>query len=448
MKKFKWMMLLAFNTAMGQSEVKDITIKHQVKSGETLHSITRQYLGTDFLWQENWKLNPQIDNPNLLTIGEELTIIKERIIPAEKARIIDTVNRVEKKPVTSGWKITQPGDELVQQEGVRTYEQSTALLSFNDESTLKVLEFSQVFLKNRSTTLRGTDSATIEVIKGDTELNWEPLAKQPTDITIMLGSTMSKPQLSQGKATELRTGLTADGDSVISVYQGQSAVESAGNQVQVEQGMGVAVKQGEVPPPPQRLLPAPVMNPDNAGSYTYTNPVLSWEPVSGAHDYVIELCADAQCQVVIDETRQTENSWQDKQPRTAVDHYFRVAARSAEKLVGYRSEPQMLRFSTDQMDHSPPLVAIQLLGHKIIGDQQIIIGPQATWQIHVMDEQSGISTIEHRWNDQAWKPWSGEPVSMNDLNGTYWIRVSDQLNNEAIKSYHFVRLSESPDHQR
>jgi len=155
------------NVQGNEVEQYDITVIHVVQPGENLNTITRSYLGTDILWHDNWKLNPQIKNPNNLKIGQQLTVIKQRVIPAEKAKVFNVVNRVEKKPTGSEWLSAREGDELVEKEGVRTYAKSSALLEFNDESQLKVLEYSQIFLQSRTTDLRGTDSATIEVIKGD-----------------------------------------------------------------------------------------------------------------------------------------------------------------------------------------------------------------------------------------------------------------------------------------
>ena len=441
MKTLYLLFSLLSNAAINQAEVKDITINHTVESGETLHSITRKYLGSDFLWQENWKLNPHIENPHLLTIGDELTIIQERIIPAEKARVLETVNRVEKKPVTSEWKVTAAGDELIQQEGVRTYEQSSALLAFNDQSTLKVLEFSQIFLKNRSTTLRGTDSATIEIIKGDTELKWEPLNTQATDITIMLGSTASKPALGQGKTTALRTGLTDAGDSVISVFQGQSAVESAGTAVQVPQGMGVAVKQGQAPPKPEPLLPAPSLAPDTATEYSYTNPIIKWQPVNGASDYVVELCADETCQIISSVFKTTDAHWQDSQARTAGIHYFRVAARTAQKLVGYHSKPHKLVFSSDQMDQVGPLVAVHLSGPQMLKQSQLTVGPSAMISIHAIDLLSGLAQIEYRWNNESWETYQNEPISLVGQSGTFYVRAIDRLGHQTLHDYQIVKTS-------
>jgi hypothetical protein len=205
-------------TIIVHAEVQDITIKHTVKSGETMHSITRQYLNTDLLWMDNWKLNPHVDNPNKLSIGQVLTIIEQRIIPAEKATMLNIINNVEKKLIKGSWLSAKAGDELQQQEGVRTLEKSLTVLKFNETSSLKVLEFSQIFLQSRSTSITGTDSSSIEIIQGDAELNWKPMQIETSEIEIISGKTKLTPSNVSGNITSLRTGLAKNGNSVVSVY--------------------------------------------------------------------------------------------------------------------------------------------------------------------------------------------------------------------------------------
>ena len=48
---------------------------HVVVEGETLARITERYLGTSERWRENWKLNPDLENPHLISPGTRLRII-------------------------------------------------------------------------------------------------------------------------------------------------------------------------------------------------------------------------------------------------------------------------------------------------------------------------------------------------------------------------------------
>ncbi len=415
---------------------RDITVKHIVQPGENLHAITRSYIGTDILWQDNWKLNPQIDNPNNLKIGQELTIIKERIIPAEKAVVFNVVNRVEKKPADSDWLSAQEGDELVQKEGVRTYAKSSTLLEFNDESQLKVLEYSQIFLQSRATDLSGTDSATIEIIKGDAELNWEPIEADQTEITIVTGEMVSKPEAFAGKVAELRTGISKAGKSLISVYQGNSEVANGGAEIEVEQGMGVAVKPGEIPVA-KPLLAAPLVKKQGEAVFNFSNPWLNWSAVKDAKEYLVEICADKACNVILKQATVDNNQWQIEAFNQLGTFYYRIGAKSEDELVGYRSEAQKFEITTAIEDLNGPVIAIDLSGHKKAEGDQLIVGPETQIKIFAYDDLSGLKRIDYSWEGQGWVTYSGENIDLPLGDSELTVRATDKLGLVAEKNYEF-----------
>ncbi|TDR19563.1 LysM peptidoglycan-binding domain-containing protein [Marinicella litoralis] len=436
---FKTMVLILLTGAQSTAvEQTDTLVQHVVQPGENLHTITRSYLGTDILWQDNWELNPQIKNPHQLKVGQELTIIKERIIPAEKAKVLNVVNRVEKKPSEGDWLSAVSGDELVQQEGVRTYEKSSALLEFNDESKLKILEFSQIFLKSRSTGLTGTDSATIEVVKGDAELSWEPIVNNQTEIFIVMGGTVSKPEVKTGQVAELRTGLTTAGNSVISVYQGNSAVSAAGGEVNVKQGMGVAVKPGQAPPAPQPLLKAPKISVGVKNIYTYTNPVLNWSKVDGAAQYLVEICADETCQQVLKQQAVDNNQWQINDFNQAGQFHFRVGAVSEDEIVGYRTAAQSLEFTGASDDVAPPLLAIDISGKRNQQEGQLVVGPKAQITLYAYDELAGLSTLAYRWDSGEWQTYQGQAINLPAADASLQVQATDHLGMSAMATYEFL----------
>lgn len=47
---------------------------HTVKAGETLGTIAAKYLGSSSRWKEIWNANPSITNPDLIYVGQVLTI--------------------------------------------------------------------------------------------------------------------------------------------------------------------------------------------------------------------------------------------------------------------------------------------------------------------------------------------------------------------------------------
>ena len=428
--------VIALNTIVASAQVKDTTITHIVKQGENLNSITRSYLGTDFLWKENWKLNPQIENPHLLKIGQKLTIIKERIIPAEKATMREIINNVEKKLVVGEWLQAKSGDQLEQQEGLRTLEGSSTILEFNASSSLKILEFSQVFLQSRKTSLRGTDSSTIEIIEGDAELKWETLNVKSSEIEIISGKTKLIPENQNGSVTALRTGIAENGNSVISVYEGKSNVESAGSQVSVKKGMGVSVKQGEKPPQPKPLLKKPKIDSrfENL-SINYTNPILQWQKVPESKQYLIEICTDADCNQIVDQIRTNQTQTQLNKISHSGNYFWRVAAISVDDLVGFKSTTNSLHFSGNNIDDKGPSIAINIIGKQNIKHQQITVAPDSKIKVISIDEQSGFDKLYYRWNQGTLVYLDNNATMINLETGNLAIHAIDKLGNESMKNY-------------
>ena len=428
--------VIALNTFVASAQIKDTTIIHTVKPGENLNSITRSYLGTDFLWKENWKLNPQIDNPHVLKIGQKLTIIKERIIPAEKATMREIINNVEKKLIVGEWLQAKSGDKLEQQEGLRTLEGSSTILEFNTTSSLKILEFSQVFLKSRKTSLRGTDSSTIEIIEGDAELKWETLNVKSSEIEIISGKTKLIPENQNGSITALRTGIAENGNSVISVYEGKSNVESAGSQVSVKKGMGVSVKQGEKPPKPKPLLKSPKIDSSIENlSINYTNPILQWHKVPASKQYLVEVCEDADCNQLVEQIRTDKTQAQLKTVNQSGNYYWRVAAISDDDLVGFKTKTISLNISGNSTDDKGPSIAINIIGKQKQKNQQITVAPNAKLKIISIDQQSGLDKHYYRWNESSLVYLDNNSSMINLESGNLAIHAIDKLGNESIKNY-------------
>jgi hypothetical protein len=431
---------LVFLTIAVHAEVQDITIKHTVKSGETMHSITRHYLGTDMFWMDNWKLNPYVENPNQLSIGQELTIIEQRIIPAEKATMLDIINNVEKKLIAGSWLTARVGDELQQQEGVRTLEKSSTVLKFSETSSLKVLEFSQIFLQSRSTSITGTDSSTIEIIQGDAELNWKPMKVKTSEIEIVSGKTILTPSHIRGKTTSLRTGLAKNGNSVVSVYNGTSNVESAGSQIIVPKGMGVSVKQGQKPPKPRPLLKSPILITANESQYSYTNPILEWQIVDSASQYLIEVCPEQECNKVILQGKTSQNKVQINSIHKSGDFYWRVAAISDDEIVGFKSKINKMVFTTKNSDNEGPQIALNLIGQQLFSNKKLIVAPNSQLQIISVDDQAGLKSTFYKWNQGAFKllPVDSNIVTMQA--GELTISAKDKLGNESQITYQLKNL--------
>jgi LysM repeat protein len=302
---------------------------HVVKEGETLSRITARYLGSSALWRENWRLNPGVPDPNKLQPGQRLRVILSRTIPAQSALLTRVSRRVEKKPEPKPWTAAHAGDQLVERNGIRTHEASSAELRFEDDTRLTLTERSLIFLRSPRASARAQRASEIEIVDGHADLD-TPLRKSKGDeIEIVVGTTSAKPAAAASKARFRKEGTSAQ----VMSYRGAARVSSAGASVSVTEGLGVAVPEGKKPPKPEKLLAAPaVPEVDFVGD----RPRLRWPAVANASSYSVEICRDSNCAELVTRAasvRATE--WQPAEPVPAGTYVWRVSAKSASGLDGF-----------------------------------------------------------------------------------------------------------------
>lgn len=402
---------------------------YTVVAGDTIAGITRRQLGDETWWEDNWRLNPQVRDPDLLRIGQRLRIITQRRVIAERAEVVQAVNRTEKMLQRPRWQPASSGDTLDAGQGLRTLESSTAELRFNAESSLRLDEFSQVFLATKETSLRGVDRGSIQVERGSVDLVFAPLARSRTEIELIAGPSTTRPAPGGGQPTAVRTGATEDGGARVMVYSGRSQVSAAGAEVAVEQGMGTRVPEQGPPLPPERLLPAPLPAAMEQ-RWGYSNGRLRWAEVAGAAAYRVQVCADPDCSRLLQsaEVAGSELHLQ-VQPLPQGLHFWRVRALSGNGLEGYASAAARVQVDDARPDLLPPMLALQPLAGAIVGEDGVLRhGAEAGWLPVAQDEGSGVARIELRADGGAWTTWSGEPIDMRQVReGDLRLRAVDQL---------------------
>jgi len=151
-----------------------------VRPGDTLEGITVQFLGEKSLWRDNWKLNPSIRDPNRLRIGQRLRIILHRQLPPRTAQILSIGGRVDQQPSPNPWIPASRGNLLKEEDGVRTHQNSSTQLEFDDRTRLTINESSLVFLREVSRSLGGVDREQIEVVEGQADIDLQPTLRPGT----------------------------------------------------------------------------------------------------------------------------------------------------------------------------------------------------------------------------------------------------------------------------
>ncbi len=408
-----------------EDRVEDYT----VVAGDTISGITKRFLGDETFWEDNWKLNPGVRDPDLLRIGQRLRIITQRKVIAESAQVVEAVNKTEKMVARPRWQPATRGDTLAPGQGLRTREQSTAELRFNAESSLRLGEFSQVFLARKETSLRGVDRGSVSVERGSVDLVFAPMTRPRTQIEIVAGAATTTPKPAAGKPTELRTGADEDGAARVMVYRGESSVAAAGAEVAVRQGMGTKVPQSGPPSTPEKLLPAPVLDPATV-RWSYANGILAWRAVEGAAAYIVEVCADAGC-TQLQQRQRVDGGVTRRQvaPLPAGAHHWRVLALSASGLEGYTSAAGALQVDDATPDLEGPMLTLRPLSGFVVGSAgDIVLGPEARFDVIAHDERSGVERIELRQGDSDWRAWDGQPLSLGTLTSDgFALRAVDRL---------------------
>lgn len=411
--------LPAMAASSSEVTVEDRVDWHVVGAGETLERITERYLGTTALWYENWKLNPQVKDPNLLHPGDRLRIIVERQVPARRAAIREIANDVDKNPERRGWEDAHRGDELEAPSGIRTAGGSSARVAFDEVSEVVLTEHTQIFLKEMTTSVTGVRRGAIEIERGQADLAMNVQRPDRTNIEIVMGDTVARPRPGSSGRAETRARKGGDGGAALMVYGGTSQVEASGVTVAVPRGMGTTVPEGGAPTPPERLVAAPALDaPARDERFAYSNPRFSWRGVEGAVRYTIEICADTACaSLVVRATDVTGTSWQPSY-LPAATHFWRVTAVSDSGLDGYPSRTRRVVVDLPDADapqwadRAPPTVVATVIGAgRAEGDGTLVLGASATIRLAARDDAAGVDTVRYRWDDGAWRTWRGRDLS-------------------------------------
>jgi len=305
----------------------------------------------------NWKLNPQLASPHRLLPGQRIRVVLARTLPARFARIDSVSRHVERKPEPDPWTDAKAGDRLAERHGLHTYRASSAELRFEDNTQLTLTEDSLIFLRSTTTTPK-RDRTEIEIIDGNADLDKKRTARAH-DIEIIVGGVTATPRDAAARA---RFRKDAGKGNVMS-YRGGTSVASAGASVDVQEGMGVAVPEGQRPPKPEKLLPAPSIA---AVDVAVPRPLLRWPAVAGASSYSVEICRDASCGAVVARAAGlTATEWKTPEALSAGAMHWRVTARSASGLDGYPAvAPMNVRLGISgvvRIDDSPAAGATVLL---------------------------------------------------------------------------------------
>ncbi len=392
--------LLAATAAYGQATARPIGW-HVVRPGDTLIGLSQLYSGDSRFWRENWALNPDIKNPNFLNPGMRVRVLLGQDVPPESARLIKVLRQVEKKPTPQPWDRAEVDDLLRDRDGLRTGRDGAFEMRFTDGTSMSVGEEALIFLRRLGSQLQGVSRDEIEIVNGQADLAGRTIT-QPTDIDIIVGSARATPRPDAKGTLQTRIRKAGGGDAQLMVYEGKSAVEAAGATVAVGAGMGTSVAEGKPPTPPEKLLAAPTGLLPTAGSkWDFSNPEFSWNPVTGAASYRVEVCAQPDCLQVLGRYADlTEPRWRPESLPKG-QYSWRVNAIAASGLDGFPSQTTAIQIASELPDRQPPSAQLSLSGLYIRYGEDLILGPYSRFETEVFDPQSGVGDWVYLLDGQA-----------------------------------------------
>ena len=322
---------------------------HTVRPGETLRGIATQFLGSAERWIELHKLNPTIADPDRIAPGQRVRV---PAVPSSfpAARLNRLSRQVEDEPSPIPWHSAQEGDVLVERDGLRTHQRSSADMQFLDGARLLVTEDSLVFFHRAGSTLRGTPKKSIEIVEGQAELEARSATAAPApEVEIVLGGTKATSRPDGAGNARTRARRAEQGSAKVMAYGGQSEVEAGGAKVQVPHGMGTSVAAEGPPSPPEPLLPAPTgLEPAPGSQRACADPLLAWQATPQAAAYIVEICRDPACGVLVERRiGDAATQWR-PDPLPVGELYWRVTARSRSGLDGYPSEGIRLAITSEK----------------------------------------------------------------------------------------------------
>lgn len=379
---------------------------HVVRPGETLRAIAARYLGTEEEWSTLAVLNAEIADPNRIDPGQRIRVRLKTGVAVDVAQLVKVSRRVEEQLSPHPWSPAGEENLLNPNDGIRTFEASSAELVFTDATRLLVSEDSLIFLGRGAAVTRDVRREEIEVVVGQAELDGGTAAYE-----FVLGESRLKPAAGAAGRSQSRVRRADSGGAQLMVYAGESVVESGGARQEVGTGMGTQMEDGAPPAPPEKLLPAPrLVSPEPASAWPIANPPFVWEPVAGAAGYVLELFHDAECGRLAAHHPGLAAPPFRPPELPAGTYHWRVTAVSPSGLDGYPSATSELSVVAG-VDADAPELAVELEGARAEWEGRLFVGVGARWRVAAADAGTGV--------ERLWAVFDGEERAVEEVTGPW-----------------------------
>jgi hypothetical protein len=403
-----------------------IFAEEQLKEAETTISDYQQQVKEGNL-DEATRLAEQLPG----TVDNLENILMENRLVDVQAQITKKTGEVDKRRGLLGsWEEAYKGDLLKELDGLKTFVESFANLSFSDGSTVSIEPETQAIIR-KSRIDKLDESADTEI----TLENGSLLAKLSAS-----GKSKSKYILNAGPSqSELKSQnfyAEAEGDQIAKLtnYDGMAIINSNNVTITIQQNEGTIVEEGRDPLPPVKLLPAPDLIWASKDTIIYRDQILfPFSEVEKAQEYRVQYSSSLNFDenVVSTITTQTSILLNDLALGTT---YVRVQASDELGLKGPFSETvRIIR----NVDNKPPPLFLDNARNDLLFTQQKSIEISGVTEPNARLFMDGKSIDIER---------SGQFSIQRDLNQkdqNLTLKAEDRSGNVTEKTIRIIKLTEA-----
>jgi hypothetical protein len=359
-----------------------------VRPGDTLEGLAADLLGSSELWRELAALNPGVSDPDLIFPGQRIRVLQAPPTAEPTALVVSVSRRVEVRPQPTPWRLASEGDLLIDRDSLRTFSLASSLLRFDDGSEVTLTEDSLVFLRNLTPTRSPRPRREIEVLVGQADVLATHAAGRPIEVEVVVGGARSVGTADETRSLRTRSRLAASEAAQFMTYEGATRVAAAGREIEVPAGSGTQVAPRQTPGPVEALLAAPApVAPGDGAELERDAARLSWNAVSGAASYQVEVCADPGCGALLERAQGLAATHYALADTTPDRVYWRVTAISASGLDGFPSAARSARL-VESIAPAAPVLSLLAPGGAELAAGGCVASPPAV-AVRAQDRRGG-----------------------------------------------------------
>ncbi|WP_103665819.1 hypothetical protein [Gracilimonas amylolytica] len=358
----------------------------------------------------------------------ESALNENRVVDVQ-AQLSQKKGQVDKRlGLLGSWTDAMRGDLFEQSDGIRTFSESYALLSFVDGSDIQVEPNTMaVIRKSRIDRLNNSTDTEITLEDGGLLAKLSASGKEQSRYILNAGSSVSELQTQNFYAETEESGLVK-----LTNYDGQAIVNSNNVTVTIRQNEGTVVERGKSPMEPVKLLPSPEITWATSDSVVSDQAVvISFIPIDGAVSYRIQHSTDSKFEDNVNEVRMTDTSLAFNTLPMGIT-YVRVQAIDHLGLRGPFSETIRIIRSIDKV---PPPIFIDNLNNDLlfaVNGQLDVEG--------ATEPEARLTLNNERISVQSTGRFSYQ-TQINDKEKTFDLKATDPSGNTTQRSLRVVNMT-------